>query len=145
MAACSHPAARAMKLFPARDYISGEEFEVLRCEACGLARTVPEPDPTRAAVYYPPAYYGEASAPRFPAVVERLQRVLYGARARAVERLAGAPGRVLDVGCGRGFLLDAFRRRGWAVHGTELDDRSAAYARGVLGLAVETGPEARWP
>jgi SAM-dependent methyltransferase len=143
--ACPHPAARATPLFEARDYVSGDAFEVLRCDACGLARTSPEPDPARTEAYYPAAYYGNASARRFPAVVERLQRALYGGRARRVERLAGGPGRVLDVGCGRGFLLDAFRRRGWTAHGTELDDRSAAHAREVLGLQVETGPADRWP
>lgn len=147
MAACRHPTARAVALFPARDYVTGDRFEVLRCGACGLARTSPEPDPGRMAAYYPAAYYGEASSRRFPAAVEALQRVMYGRRARAVERLAGAPGRVLDVGCGRGFLLEAFRRRGWRTHGTELDDRSAAHAREVLRLEVETGPvdDARWP
>jgi SAM-dependent methyltransferase len=95
--------------------------------------------------YYPAAYYGTAASRRFPAAVEWLQRVLYGGRARAVERLAGGKGRVLDIGCGRGFLLDAFRRRGWSVQGTELDDRSAAHAREVLGLEVETGLPEEWP
>jgi SAM-dependent methyltransferase len=52
---------------------------------------------------------------------------------------------VLDVGCGRGFLLDAFRRRGWEVQGTELDERSAAHARDVLRIPVEIGPVERWP
>jgi SAM-dependent methyltransferase len=145
MAGCPHPGDRSAALFAARDYVSGDAFEVVRCEACGLARTRPPPDPSRMAAYYPQAYYGAASARRFPALVEGLQRLLYGARARAVERLAGRPGRVLDVGCGRGFLLDAFRRRGWSAQGTELDDRSAAHAREVLGLAVETGPAERWP
>jgi len=145
MAGCPHPNERETPLFSARDYVSGEEFEVLRCGACGLARTTPAPAPERMERYYPAAYYGAASARRFPAVVEALQRALYGARARAVERLAGGTGRVLDVGCGRGFLLDAFRRRGWAVQGTELDDRSAAHAREVLGLQVHTGPAEAWP
>jgi SAM-dependent methyltransferase len=74
-----------------------------------------------------------------------LQRALYGGRARAAERLAGRPGRVLDVGCGRGFLLDAFRRRGWDPQGTELDERSAAHAREILGLPVLTGVFDAWP
>jgi 2-polyprenyl-3-methyl-5-hydroxy-6-metoxy-1,4-benzoquinol methylase len=145
MAACSHPTTRTVTLFPACDYVSGETFEILRCETCGLARTVPPPASERMAAYYPQAYYGAASARRFPALVERLQRSLYGARARAVERLAGGAGYVLDVGCGRGFLLEAFRRRGWSVQGTELDARSAAHAREVLGLPVETAPAESWP
>jgi SAM-dependent methyltransferase len=145
MKGCTHPTARAATLFPARDYISGDGFEVLRCEECGLVRTAPAPDPARMSAYYPSAYYGEASGRRFPAAVELLQGALYGARARAVERLAGRPGRVLDVGCGRGFLLDAFRRRGWDPQGIELDDRSAAHARDVLGLPVATGVFDEWP
>ncbi len=145
MTECPHPDARATRLFRARDYVSGEEFEVSRCGACGIARTRPEPATDRLAAYYPPAYYGAASMRRFPLAVEALQRALYGARARAVERLAGGPGRVLDVGCGRGFLLDAFRRRGWQVQGTELDDRSAAHARDVMGIPVHVGPADGWP
>lgn len=147
MAPCSHPEDRASVLFPARDCITGERFEVASCGACGLARTVPRPDPARLADYYPTSYYGAPTARRFPAVVERLQRRLYRARARAVEQVAGAKGRVLDVGCGRGFLLDAFRRRGWEVQGTELDERSAAHAREALGIPVHVGPPGSepWP
>lgn len=144
---CPHPEAGSTVLFPARDYITGHRFEVSRCGACGLARTVPSPSPSALAAYYPPAYYGTSSSRRFPALVEALQRRLYGARARAVERLAGSPGRVLDVGCGRGFLLDAFRRRGWQVQGTELDERSATFAREVLGIPVRVGEAGTgaWP
>lgn len=136
---CRHPDDRAEVLFAARDYITGRSFEVSRCSACGLSRTVPAPAPAELAAYYPPAYWGSASSRRFPALVEALQKRFYGARARAVERLAGSPGRVLDVGCGRGYLLDAFRRRGWEVQGTELDERSAVHAREVLGIPVQVG------
>jgi SAM-dependent methyltransferase len=142
---CTHPTADRASLFHASDYISGERFEVLRCDACGLVRTSPPPDAGRISDYYPAGYYGAASDRRFPAPVELLQRALCGYRARSVERLAGGPGRVLDVGCGRGFLLDAFRRRGWEPHGSELDERSAAFAREVLGLDVATGDLDRWP
>jgi SAM-dependent methyltransferase len=147
MPTCPHPDANAARLFAARDYVTGDAFEVWRCDACGLARTVPQPDAARSAAYYPAAYYGTASARRFPSIVEAAQRRLCHRRARAVERLAGGPGRVLDIGCGRGFLLEAFRRRRWDVHGTELDESSSAHAREVLGLDVRLGPGAAsaWP
>jgi SAM-dependent methyltransferase len=77
--------------------------------------------------------------------VERLQRLLERRRARAVEAMVGRPGRVLDIGCGHGFLLDAFRRRGWEVQGVELSDAAAAYAREVLGIPVHVGPRESWP
>lgn len=142
---CSHPAGRSLGRFPAQDYVTGEAFEVAVCGGCGAGRTEPAPDATRMARYYPDGYYGAPGQRRFPAAVEVLQRLLYGQRAAAVERLAGRPGRVLDIGCGRGFLLDAFRRRGWEAQGTELDERSSAYAREVLRLPVQLGPVEAWP
>jgi SAM-dependent methyltransferase len=96
--------------------------------------------------YYPAGYYGSASGRRFPALVERLQKALYRRRARAVERaLRRGPGRVLDVGCGRGLLLRAFRERGWKVDGTELSESAAAFARDVLKIPVGIAPAVSLP
>ncbi|MFO0581390.1 MAG: hypothetical protein U0229_03880 [Anaeromyxobacter sp.] len=58
------PTARAVR-FAARDYVTGDAFEVADCGACGLAVTLPTPaDLGR---YYPAAYYGAAGERRFPA------------------------------------------------------------------------------
>jgi 2-polyprenyl-3-methyl-5-hydroxy-6-metoxy-1,4-benzoquinol methylase len=45
-------------------------------------------------------------------------------------------GRLLDVGCGHGLLLDEARRRGYEASGIELSSGAAAYAREVLALDV---------
>jgi 2-polyprenyl-3-methyl-5-hydroxy-6-metoxy-1,4-benzoquinol methylase len=136
--ACSHPADQQTFLFVAHDYITGDRFEIVRCEACGL--TVTTPQPKEWSKYYPVAYYGGTGGNRFPKPVELLQDALYSSRARKVEENnGGRKGRVLDIGCGRGLLLKQFKQRGWEVQGTELDDKSAAYPRDVLGLPVKTG------
>ena len=141
MTPCSHPEERLETLFPASDYVTGDPFEIRRCRDCGLALTWPPPPPSDMARYYPDAYYGEAGEKRFVGPVEGLQRAVYGSRARRVEEATGGrPGCVLDVGCGRGFLLDAFRRRGWTVEGTEMSEASSAHAREVLGIPVRLGP-----
>jgi SAM-dependent methyltransferase len=49
-------------------------------------------------------------------------------------------GRLLEVGCGHGLLLDEARRRGYEVHGVELSASAAGYARDVLGLDVVEEP-----
>jgi 2-polyprenyl-3-methyl-5-hydroxy-6-metoxy-1,4-benzoquinol methylase len=137
---CSHPTAQLRALFPAQDFITGHGFKIASCAACGLTLTTPQPGAIEIADYYPRGYYGDSTQRRFPRIVESIQQALYGHRVRQVESLRGGrPGRVLDVGCGRGVLLQEFRRRGWDVQGTELSDQAATYAREVLRLPVETG------
>ena len=140
MEACTHPEAGLERLLDARDPVTGDPFEIRRCAACGLTLTWPVPSPSELGRYYPDAYYGKASEKRFAGPIEGLQRALYGSRVRLVEQASGGrPGRVLDVGCGRGFLLGAFRRRGWTVEGTELSAASSAHAREALGIPVHVG------
>ncbi len=67
-------------------------------------------------------------------VEEAGRRRTAGSVIDAVERHT-APGRMLDVGCGHGLLLDEARKRGWQVEGLEISDASRAHARG-LGLDV---------
>ena len=49
-------------------------------------------------------------------------------------------GRLLDVGCGHGLLLDEARRRGYETVGLELSQEAARYAREALGLDVREWP-----
>lgn len=137
--ACAHPEASRETLYPARDYISGDLFEVVRCEACEAVFTWPIPAVDRLDRYYPQSYYRKSSGRRFPAIVEFLQRRTYSSRARAVERaLGGGHGRMIDVGCGPGWLLREFQRRGWEAQGTELSSAAASFARDELKLNVQS-------
>ncbi len=68
-----------------------------------------------------------------------------GRRATAAHLLdlvaAGVPsGRLLDVGCGHGLLLDEARARGYDVVGLELSRSAARHARETLGLDVQETP-----
>ncbi len=51
-----------------------------------------------------------------------------------------APGRLLEVGCGHGLLLDEARRRGWEVRGLELSKRSAKHGRDRYDLDIREEP-----
>ncbi len=51
-----------------------------------------------------------------------------------------APGRLLEIGCGHGLLLDEARRRGWEVRGLELSERSAKHGRDRYDLDIHEEP-----
>jgi 2-polyprenyl-3-methyl-5-hydroxy-6-metoxy-1,4-benzoquinol methylase len=127
-------------MFPARDFVTHHGFQIAHCPACGFDVTSPQPGIEELGAYYPAGYYGDAAERRFPWLIEVLQKALYARRVRVVESVGGAgPGRVLDIGCGRGLLLAAFRQRGWQTQGTELSEPAARYARQVAGVTVEIG------
>jgi SAM-dependent methyltransferase len=56
-----------------------------------------------------------------------------------ISRHVSPPGRLLDVGCGHGLLLDEARARGWEVLGLEPNVAGRRHAREVLGLDVVDG------
>jgi 2-polyprenyl-3-methyl-5-hydroxy-6-metoxy-1,4-benzoquinol methylase len=48
-------------------------------------------------------------------------------------------GRLLELGCAKGYLLAAARRRGWDVWGIECNRRCADYGNQVLGVRIIQG------
>ena len=142
--ACAHPRPQFKSQFNTSDYISGDKFVVGFCNNCRLTVTTPVPASGELSRYYPQTYYG--SGRRFPHVVEWLLDILYDFRAGTIG--AGRePGKVLDIGCGRGLLLNKLKEKGWDPQGTELSEDAAAYARDRLNLPVttETLEDAHFP
>jgi SAM-dependent methyltransferase len=114
------------------DPITFDHFRVGECLHCGTAYTVPRP--SNLDRYYPPVYrdYG-----RF---VTRILGLLYDARVSRWARLKAEGGSVLEVGCGPGLMLAAFRRRGWRVLGIERNEKVGESARQSLGLDIVALP-----
>lgn len=49
------------------------------------------------------------------------------------------PGKVLDVGCAAGFILQGFENQGWRGFGIEPNETMANYGRNQLNLDIHTG------
>lgn len=110
----------------AQDFDTGtREYRLDRCAGCDLIRTEPCPSDDELAKSYHAAYYG-GRREKFSAVIEHLliassnwQAGTLAAQSRNATAEQSEPRRALDVGCGRGLLLNALHRRGFDVLGVE--------------------------
>lgn len=96
-----------------KDVQTGDKFSLLVCENCGLGQTYISPE--NLAPYYAD-YHGKRHGFTTDYCAWR--------RIRWVEknfRAGGKGKRILDIGCGDGSFLEAAKRRGWTVVGTEMN------------------------
>jgi 2-polyprenyl-3-methyl-5-hydroxy-6-metoxy-1,4-benzoquinol methylase len=118
-------------------------FPVARCEACSMGVTLPSVTSEQLASFYVTNYGTHDALPSgalglVSKAVERIQS-WRAMRTEPLSRIAGlTPGRLLDVGCGRGDLGSWFVRRGWSVSGIEPSAQACAVARG-RGVQAYTG------
>lgn len=105
-------------VFEATDYITQDRFRLLQCQTCHLVETSPQLDLTEMIRYYPDEYFG-LSGRRFLGPGEQVIRLARVWRAEAIHRFCRAPGRSLDIGCGRGWMLTKLKQMGWECYGTE--------------------------
>lgn len=119
-------------LIPSSTQFGTALSDIVRCTACGHMQLA-DPPPAAALA----EAYGQAASDDY--VEEEL-----GQRAtarRVLERIERhrTTGRLLDLGCWVGFLLDEARARGWSTVGVEPSAFAAAFAREHLGLEVRPG------
>jgi 2-polyprenyl-3-methyl-5-hydroxy-6-metoxy-1,4-benzoquinol methylase len=88
---------------------------------------------------YQEEYYREETGARFLGVFERLIGFFRWLRMQSVLRREPGPASLLDIGCGRGILIEFFRKRGWRVLGTQLSRTAAEAARRHRGVEVAVG------
>jgi SAM-dependent methyltransferase len=135
--ACDGPLAH-WRCVPAGEPSDPRRFELLRCGACASAVTVGEPPGPEAyerGVYAP-------DAPRAPRLVGALQGLVVGQAGRALRRAGLTPGaRVLDVGAGRGRLVDSLAASSYVASGIEPSARSADAAAAAGRMVHRVGIE----
>lgn len=112
--------AKKKKVLTAQDPFTRESFILVRCENCGLIYTNPRPTSDERHLYYPDSLY-----PADPSIEEKKRILLHCIR----------QGRILDVGCGRGFFLNSIKHN-FEVTGIEIDEESSDYAFNEHGIEI---------
>lgn len=127
------------KLFDLDKRVYGDRFSIVKCEVCGIAWTDPIPDEREISKFYPEEYHGKMGRHRFMPVMEFLVWLSRRKRAKEVSSLnSDLAGKILDIGCGRGWMISILKSMGWEVYGTELSVESSSFARESLNLNVLT-------
>lgn len=126
-------------------YVPGR-WAFCRCRQCGSAMLASQPPAKELSAFYPPVY-GFTPELAQQGLASRLVGWLehrwffsfqYAAQVRRVLRWTGWPSgqgkRMLDVGCGRGLRLLAFRRHGFEVQGVDFQPEAVDYLQQRLAI-----------
>lgn len=125
------------KLRNTEDYRDTQEFKVIRCSKCGLKRIYPILSKENIIEFYSSQYYGREHA-RFRKWIEPFIYFSRIKQAKEVVSFKKNKGRILDIGCGRGWFLSTCRDLGWEVYGTEISEDAAKFAIEERKLKVFT-------
>jgi 2-polyprenyl-3-methyl-5-hydroxy-6-metoxy-1,4-benzoquinol methylase len=117
------------------------DAEVVCCRNCGFRQVRPRLTEAEVASLYTADYFDSDAAAGFQDYArqqQRLEREGYFLARRL--RRVGPAGRLLEVGCALGFLLDAVKRfSGWQVEGIDISSFAVEFARRTYGLDVRCG------
>jgi len=128
----------ASHLFLGRDYrfARKEEYRFVQCHGCGLTYLSPRPTQEAMMRLYEEDYLGgepevtweAASVPAWKAALKTIWHKVDGQLHEEV--LQKVHGRVLDIGCGAGNLMDLLKRSGCDVYGIEPNPNSVMICNG---------------
>jgi len=103
------------------DYLSEQDFQIWRCPHCQSMETR---GLKQSQDYYGQAYYGSEKG-KFNPWLEKIFKANHHRNAKKLYKAAGQPKNVLEIGCGRAYILKALKNLGCQVQGLESADAAA--------------------
>lgn len=133
------PSCRLCAGVPAPVFMAGEH-RMYKCSSCGSAFVWPVPDDATLARFYH-EYHLVATEGGWYDEVEDRMRADFPAKIARLRTCSpnGDPGRVLDVGCGKGFFVRACVDAGLDAQGCDLSESGTRFARETLKVRTACG------
>ncbi|WP_298281916.1 bifunctional 2-polyprenyl-6-hydroxyphenol methylase/3-demethylubiquinol 3-O-methyltransferase UbiG [Acidocella sp.] len=109
----------------AKEAFLRQEYQIAQCCECGYLFVTPRPPLDKIIAHYAQSYRG-ATADFYPKAGDRRWRGFW----RSLLFIPYITGKkVLDLGCGGGFMVEAFARFAREAVGVDLSENSIAYAQ----------------
>jgi 2-polyprenyl-3-methyl-5-hydroxy-6-metoxy-1,4-benzoquinol methylase len=125
------------------------EFNIVKCDDCGLVYLNPRPAKKFVNDYYPDAYepYNIDSDGFYQKLFRSFLNSYYKEKGSVIDWFKGLlckyfynpppktyKGRILDIGCANGLFLHSLEKQGWDVYGIEMSSKNVQFAKEKLGL-----------
>ncbi|MHB8104015.1 MAG: methyltransferase domain-containing protein [Dehalococcoidales bacterium] len=111
-------------------------FRHVRCKNCGMVYVSPRLKTSIINVLYNEAPYTDFYKIKLIPSIDYRRNVLAVNKYNQINRYAGKPGKVLDIGSGVGEVLSVFKEKGWDCTGIEFNEFAADYSRTTFGLNI---------
>jgi SAM-dependent methyltransferase len=115
---CHSPSSSLLFTTWDRHYGIPGEFNIVRCDGCGLVHLDPIPSTTELAGFYSENYYAyEPIGSRI--WLKEFAKQIFKTKIKTHDPSFALPGDFLDIGCGSGDYLHVMQAKGWKVRGVE--------------------------
>jgi SAM-dependent methyltransferase len=124
-----------------RPAMEKDSFPIVRCDRCGFMFAIVPPTTQTERIYtddeffFSPETRDHSPGDSWYDVLWRRKQPFYFARLRRIGNFQ-KPGRMLDVGCAAGYMLDRARQLGWNIAGVEPSPAMRQRARASLNCTV---------
>lgn len=128
------------RVLASKDYfLTSKEFNVDRCNACGITFTNPIPSDSETPTYYQSDNYlshGGKNSSLFYNVYKLVRAFSLKWKTKIVSEAIGEKGSIMDYGCGTGDFLLTCKGKGYQVFGVEPSTKAREDATAKLGQKV---------
>lgn len=110
-------------------------YRYYKCLACGTSQVLPQPTQQELAAFYETFHSGDGGYSEF----EDRVAADFPAKLALVRKHASVGGKLLDVGCGRGFFVKLAAQGGFDAEGIDFSQAAIDYAVQELGVSARQG------
>lgn len=109
-------------------FLTGEDYNLFKCNSCGFLFTQDHPDEDNAGRYYESDEYASHhdDTGGFSGILYRISRnIMLAKKRRMIKKTTGLKtGKLLDIGSGSGHFLNKMKNAGWDVSGIEINKKA---------------------